>query len=247
MVKKILLMMVFAALLLAGAGGVLFMQYATIATPKQTTPKNPIVIELFTSQGCSSCPPADKIFGELAKKDNVITLGCHVSYWDSRHQKDTLAQDFCDVRQHGYIGMQGSQRIYTPQMVVNGRDLFVGSNQDEITLAMAKAQETKILPITITKNENSLNFMLPQAEEAGYRLWGFGFKKAHHKDIVIGENKGLTIDYTTPAITYSNLGPWDGSAKTESFEQPEGDIDGIVIFAQKDGYGEITAAGKLVF
>ncbi len=205
----------------------------------------PIIVELFTSQGCSSCPAADRILSELAKNENVITLGCHVSYWNHLQWKDTLSHDFCDVRQHGIQGLRGERKIYTPQMVINGEYVFVGSNAAKLSFALNKAQDTKLLHIKTEKEgANLIKITLPDADKGDYRLWGFGYKNKVTTNIGRGENSGRIIDYTSPVMSYHNLGPWDGTTNSLSFEKPDGDIDGIAIFAQKDAYGKIIAAGK---
>jgi hypothetical protein len=210
----------------------------------------PVIVELFTSQGCPACPPADKILAELSKDKNVIALGCHVTYMDRPQWKDTFSNQFCDIRQHGIQGLRKERRIYTPQMVVNGQYVFVGSNMAKLSFALDRAQQQSILPITRESTEDAsapdiIKIKMPPAEQGDYRLWGFGYKNSVTTDIKSGSNSGQKIDYIAPVITYSNLGPWDGTQNTLSFERPDGNIDGIVIFGQKDGYGKIVAAGKL--
>ncbi len=211
--------------------------------------KMPIVVELFTSQSCSSCPPADKILETLSENENIIILGCHVSYWDHLNWKDTLSQEFCDMRQHGYAGHRGTRRIYTPQMVVNGTKEFVGSHADKVKSALKAATALKI--IDVAYEDNLINFSLPEADKGSYRVWAYGYRKGLDQDIKSGENSGLSVSYVNAAVTYSNLGAWDGMAVSKSFERPEPQtdhpLDGIALFAQKDGYGEIIAAGRLEF
>lgn len=205
----------------------------------------PVVVELFTSQGCSSCPPADKVFEELTKQKNVIALSCHVSYWNHLNWKDTLSHDFCDMRQHGILGAHGTRNIYTPQMVVNGKHIFIGSRKNELTAALKAEKQSHILNIALKKSDQSIVLSLPETQSDNYNLWGFGYKNKVTTNIGRGENSGRTIDYTNAAMTYHNLGLWDGKGETRSFEAPREDIDGIVIFAQKGGYAEIIAAGDL--
>lgn len=212
----------------------------------------PIVIELFTSQSCASCPPADKIFAQLANHENVIALGCHVSYWDKLVWKDTLSHDFCDVRQHGYASMTSARRIYTPQMIVNGGTAFIGSRFDEINKALniAKKQNIEVIEIIPSEN-NSIQIVLPNLPKdpsGDYRLWLYGYKKQVTEKIGNGENSGLEMNYANAAVTYTNLGAWSGGAQTKvapliSLEEN----DGLIILAQAEGYGRITAAGKLDF
>lgn len=218
-----------------------------LAFPVHAQDQPPIVIELFTSQGCPSCPPADAILSELAENENFIVLGCHVSYWNQPQWKDKLSQDFCDVRQHGIQGFQGTRNIYTPQMVINGTDIFIGSKQAKIDAALDKAQDNPVSSIRLKRNGKIITFELPAAKEDAYRLWGFGYKNKVSAHIGGGENSGRVIDYTNPVMSYSNLGPWNGNPTTQRFELPNETIDGMVIFGQKDGYGAIVAAGKLKF
>lgn len=206
----------------------------------------PIVVELFTSQSCSSCPPADKILKTLVEHKNIIALGCHVSYWNHLHWKDTLSQDFCDMRQHGIQATRDQRKIYTPQMVVNGKYVFVGSNTSKLSFALNEATKNPLAIIDVKKEGNNLiNVTLPAMSEGDYRIWGFGYKNEITTSIGRGENGGRTITYTNPVTTYHNLGAWNGMAETRKFESENDEIDGIVIFAQSEGYAEIIATGKL--
>ncbi len=94
---------------------------------------NPVVVELFTSQGCSSCPPADAILGDLAGRDDVIALALHVDYWDYIGWKDTFADPSYTKRQRAYARVAGARNIYTPQMVVGGMDHLVGVRPMELS------------------------------------------------------------------------------------------------------------------
>lgn len=209
----------------------------------------PIVVELFTSQGCSSCPPADKILEILAQNKNVIALGCHVSYWDSDYSKDNFSQDFCDMRQHGYASLTPKPKIYTPQMIINGQEGFIGSRAYEVNTKIKSAQNHTIESITVNKNsDNNLIITLPNIGTKGnYRIWAYGYKGSQGVNIPRGENAGRMISYTNPVLTYNNLGPWDGFGKNITLEIPSQEINGIAILAQDNGYGKIIAAGKVDF
>ncbi len=208
------------------------------------------VVELFTSQSCSSCPPADKYLEELSAQDNVITMSCHVSYFNQNEWKDTLSHEFCDVRQHGYASLETPPKVYTPQMLVNGLNPFVGSHIDKAATALSRAKNQVVMPIEIQKNESLIRFMLPSVDfpvSGDFRIWMFGFKKSHTQDISAGENSGKQIHYVNAAITYTNLGGWKGDAISSIAPKPTEDVDGIIILAQAGGYGRIVAAGKLEF
>lgn len=212
------------------------------------TPTSPVVVELFTSQSCSSCPPADRILSKLTENDNVIALGFHVSYWNHLHWKDTFSREFSDLRQHGYTSIRGSNRVYTPQMVVNGVDEFVGSHASKVKAALKKAGQNPIKNINVTmNNDQQIILTLPMAAPDNYRLWAFGYQKAQNQDIKSGENSGKSVTYANPVISYTNLGAWDGNAAQNWFKKPNEEIDGIAIIAQSGGYGRIIAAGKYEF
>lgn len=209
-----------------------------------------IVVELFTSQSCSSCPPADKYFEEISAQENVIAMSCHVSYFNQGPWKDTLSHEFCDVRQHGYASLESPPRVYTPQILMNGLNPFIGSHKDKATAALARAKKQIVMPIEIEQEESLIRFMLPSVDfpvSGDFRLWMFGYKKSHEQDISAGENSGKQIHYVNAAITYTNLGPWKGDAISSIAPKPTDDVDGIIILAQAGGYGRIVAAGKLEF
>ena len=238
--------MLFILVLILAVGFFSHRLYARYETEIPQT-NTPIVVELFTSQGCSSCPPADRIFTTLAEQDNLIALSFHVTYWNHLNWKDTLSQEYFDIRQHGYAGIKNTKRIFTPQMVVNGTNDFIGSHGDKITAALKNAAQKPIKPITIKIQNTQIEFALPDASSAPYRLWAFGYKKKITQNIGRGENTGRTIDYANSVMSYTNLGAWDGTSAVHTFDKPDADIDGIAILAQTNGYGEIIAAGKLEF
>lgn len=213
---------------------------------------SPIIVELYTSRDCSSCPPADEIFSHLANNPNIIALSCPVSYWSQPwYGKDDLSQDFCDVRQHGYTKTLGTRSVYTPQMIVNGVTEFVGSHPDELDAALKTQKDHITGKITLSAKEGGIIRMeLPALHKDGYlsyRLWGFGYKKDWTENVKSGENKGKTIHYANIARTYHNMGSWMGDQAIFDLQKPDADVDGLIVFAQANGYGEIVAAGKIEF
>lgn len=197
--------------------------------------KPPIIVEMFTSKNCPACPPADNILEDLSNRDGIITLGCHVMYWDSPEKKDPFARDFCDVRQHGYGGQSGDKRIYTPQMIVNGGKAFIGSRLNEVDSALKKARENPILNIPITMQNETVQIQvpeLPQNTGKDYHLWAFFVNNAK----------------TDPAIIGVNIGKWKGTKLSHEISIPDDpQITGIVVIAQENAYGAVEAAGKLDF
>ena len=184
---------IFPLLILAGVflfwGKSLYARFDTNALELQTN--GPIVLELFTSQSCYSCPPADKILTEAAQNPDIITLGFHVTYWNHLHWKDTLSRAFSSTRQRSYANYQSSRRVYTPQMIINGKTEFVGSHINVLRKEAPKAQPVKLLDIV--KNENTLVLNLPDLPENDYTIWMFGTKSAHTENIPSGENRGKRI------------------------------------------------------
>src|SRR5712664_522005 len=119
------------------------------------------VVELFTSQGCSSCPPADQIIGELAKDPSVIALSLPIDYWDYLGWKDTLADSRFSARQKAYSHMRGEREVYTPQVVVNGSAHVIGSDRNGIESAISnteKAEGVMSVPVTMTQSGKQMTF-----------------------------------------------------------------------------------------
>lgn len=210
----------------------------------------PVVVELFTSQSCSSCPPADKLLQELSEKPGVIALACHVTYWDHLHWKDTLSQEFCTNRQRLYAQARGSLRNYTPQMVVSGHEEFVGSQRGTAYKAIKKAAENPAAEIGLEYDGAVLRVTLPALGEpdSAYDLWLFGTKKEVMQKIPSGENRGRTVTYVNSAVMQLVLPLWDGAGAERSINLPyTADADGLTVIAQETGYGPVVAAGTLSF
>ena len=203
----------------------------------------PIVVELFTSQSCSSCPPADRNLTDLSTNPNVIALGYHVTYWDHLHWKDTLGREFATDRQRKYASEAGLGRVYTPQMIVNGKDEFIGSRKNDIQRALDNTHAVE--PIAVAKAGNWLHFDLPNVGKADYKIWVAGIKKEHTEKIKSGENRGRTVTYSNTVIDLIDGGAWDGTSFEKILSvQANKNVDHYVIFAQENTYGQIIAAGK---
>jgi len=197
----------------------------------------PVVVELYTSQSCSSCPPADKVLGELARNDNVIALGCHVTYWNHLHWKDTLSNPECTTRQRQFNNDRHSNRIYTPQMVVNGEVEFVGSRGQKAASEVNQAQA--IVPIILQKNGSNIAASLSQDLASNdYVYEWIEFDDKFHQDIPSGENRGRSITYSNPvrSITYGN------DLRDYRYKNIG---DHVVLLIRVSKAGKIIAAGKL--
>jgi hypothetical protein len=177
--------------------------------------ERPVLVELFTSQGCSSCPPADALLGELARRDDVLALGFHVDYWDRLGWKDPYASAQATGRQRHYARLLDSATIYTPQMVVDGRTDVVGSERDAVLQAIATAQKAAIaVPVELAAQPDGLKVSIA-AEEAGPRratLWLVGFDRHHVTAVGAGENGGRTLAEWNIVRGLEPLGEWQGAA-----------------------------------
>jgi len=243
MVKVALTLLAFAALVVIGTQSL----HARLDPIDTESVQSPVVLELFTSQSCSSCPPADRILTETTKNPNVIALGFHVTYWDHLHWKDTLSREFATDRQRSYARFKNTGRVYTPQMIVNGGEEFTGSNAGKLNKSVQRAH--KIQPITITKNDDTLNITLPNSvTDQSQTLWLFGIKDKHTQKIPSGENRGREVSYVNSVLSEKALETWNGEATTIETTIPNNqDINGYIVLAQPGGHAPITAAGQVKF
>jgi hypothetical protein len=228
----------------------IFLTTLPLSTAKAQESDAPIVLELFTSQSCSSCPPADKILRHLANTHkNIIALSCNVTYWNHLHWKDTLSKQFCTDRQRQYVRSLKSRGPYTPQIVINGRHEMVGSREGSIkrTLA-AELKNNAVKPIDLNLSGNNLEITLPEiAGNDSYALLLITHGAEHHQAIPSGENRGRKVNYTNPVEKITSLGTWDGTKRTMNYDiSTLKTAHGYVVLAQKNGpTGNIAAAAQL--
>jgi hypothetical protein len=182
------------------------------------------VVEMFTSQGCSSCPPADAVLAELAAEPGVLALSWHVDYWDYLGWKDTLALPEATARQRAYAVQFQSRSVYTPQAVVNGAAGMVGSKEEEVRAALA-AIPFPALPVTLARHGGRLAVTLAAADLRGTDTVVELVYFAPASDVVIerGENAGHTMRYVNSVRGHSMLGVWKGEART--IEMPVTDME----------------------
>jgi hypothetical protein len=178
------------------------------------------VIELFTSQGCSSCPAADRLLGELAKDDSsLLTMSLPVDYWDYLGWKDTLALHGHSTRQRAYSVARGDREVYTPQAVINGVVHVLGSDKAAIERAIATTRRERApltLPVTLSVVDGTATVTVPDAE-SGPRdgeIWLCPVTAKVPVEIGRGENRGRTLTYTNVVRRWVKLGDWHGKAET---------------------------------
>src|SRR5665647_588591 len=168
------------------------------------------VVELFTSQGCSSCPPADKIIGELAKDPGIIALSMPIDYWDYLGWKDTLADSRFSARQKAYSQMRGDRDVYTPQVVVNGSAHVIGSDRPGIESAIGdtkKADGVMSVPVTLTQSGKQITVSVAASSKGPTtshgEVWICSVSKAIPISIGRGENRGRELTYYLSLIHIS--------------------------------------------
>jgi hypothetical protein len=227
------------------ACGVVLLGDAAVADPRA-------VVELFTSQGCSSCPAADKLLGELADDPSVIALSLPIDYWDYLGWKDTLADKRFTARQKAYSHMRGDREVYTPQVVINGKVHAVGSDRDGIERAIEQTvREVGVMsvPVSVTVTRGLLNVSVAAAPTASTvpargEIWLWSVARAIPIAIGRGENHGREVTYHNVVRNWLKVGDWSGKAASWSIPienvMREG-VDGAVVYVQ-DGDRERPGA-----
>lgn len=208
---------------------------------------SPVVVELFTSQGCSSCPPADAVLAELALRDDVIALAWHVDYWDYIGWKDIFAQPAYSERQKAYATFVGERVVYTPQMIIGGLNSVIGT--DTMTLMDNIAAHAAVQPavrLGLTRRADLLTISAQTVAEIDgpMTVQLIRYLPEQNVDIRSGENAGQSIRYVNVVTSWETLQTWDGAAPL-SIEMPLEGPNPAVVIVQKVGPGLIIAAARL--
>ena len=211
----------------------------------QTT-NAPVVVELYTSQGCSSCPPADAFLTKLAEMPGVIPLALHVDYWDYIGWKDSFAQADFTNRQKAYARAAGERMVYTPQMIVGGVDRVVGNEPDEVMAAIARAAAAQSgVKLNVSRQGNRIVITAdadpPLTNPVTVQL--VGYAPGATVNIEHGENAGMAVEYRNIVTSWRDLGEWSGQAPLEL--SAEAGEDPAVVIVQRKGPAEILAAATL--
>jgi len=189
------------------------------AAPALGGPK--AILELFTSQGCSSCPPADRLLGEYADRDDVLVLSFNVDYWDYLGWKDTLASRDNSDRQRAYAAARDDRDVYTPQIVVNGRGHIVGSDKKAIDAEIAKSTGLPV-PIELSETDDAVTVHVganPSAEKA--TLWLVLYQRQVSVPVERGENTGKTLTYSNVVRKLRPIAMWNGEAMNVDLPKSE--------------------------
>jgi hypothetical protein len=209
--------------------------------------KDMVVVELFTSQGCSSCPPADVLLGQLAQNPRLISLSLHVDYWDYLGWKDKFASPKFTARQKDYAHHARDKMVYTPQIVVQGRDRMVGNRATEVGAAIKNAlAKANPVHLTLGRNGNRLTIKAdPIIDARGpIRVQLVRYSPVEVVKIERGENAGETITYHNVVTSWQVIGKWDGKTPLAVETEVEGRAP-LAVILQADGPAEVLAAAKL--
>ena len=187
------------------------------------------VVELFTSQGCSSCPAADQLLGQLANDPTLVAMSLPIDYWDYLGWKDTLAKPAHTARQRAYAQVRGDRAVYTPQVVVNGEVHVQGSDKDGIEQAIVETRAqpgTLSLPVGLSVEGGRVKVSVPANADARStgEIWLCALTRSIPIAIGRGENSGRTVTYHNVVRRWVKLGEWNGAARTWSV--PVADLGG---------------------
>lgn len=214
----------------------------------------PVVVELFTSQGCSSCPPADKYLGELAKRPDLLALAFHVEYWNYIGWTDSYSKPWATERQRNYQAALKLRYVYTPEMVINGAAEGVGSEPTTIEPLIRAAEADRAPHPSLSLHWRDDGALLadigggksPANEPA--TLWLVGFDKMHTMSVTAGENEGKTAWDHHPVRSFRRLGSWAGWSEELIVPAEEaknlGDY-GAAVLLQQSGSGPILTAASI--
>lgn len=229
----------------------------SLSTLAQASDDRPAIVELFTSQGCSSCPPADSLMAELSRqRSDVIVLSLPVDIWDYNGWKDTLARPEFSQRQKQYSQSRGDHQVYTPQIVVDGQAHGVGSDRSQVLSLVEEMTPGRLaqgVPLQVAENNGMVVVELGETTNdlgRGASVWLMRVVKSRTVSIGRGENKGREVTYTNVVRSMVRMGHWTGAPARFEMPVPEAradDADGYVVVVQKswgDVLGPILAAGK---
>jgi hypothetical protein len=204
-------------------------------------PAQPVVVELFTSQGCSSCPPADAALALVADRGDVIALSFGVTYWDDLGWRDTFARPEFTDRQKTY-GRRLGHAPYTPEVVAGGRADSVGNSKGRIEALIAKARAPAAT--SISAKSDSATVTAGVAPRGGADVWLVRYDpRTVRVPVKAGENTGKTLPIRNVVRSLARLGTWDGSAATFHYPLARDGLDTVIIVQTRDG-GPILAAAR---
>lgn len=225
------------------AKGALAALCLTLATAADAE-TNPVVVELYTSQGCSSCPPADEYLRrELAEREDVIALAFHVDYWDYIGWKDIHANPAYTQRQHTYARAAGHRSVYTPQMIVNGKDHVVGAHPNKVEgFINAHSSKESAVDLTLERTGNKLKISAKADLTAPMQVHVIRYKDAEKVSIKHGENAGRVLTYANIVSEWDVVKDWNGKSDLSMSVRVKGEAPVVVLIQHENGGPIVTAA-----
>jgi hypothetical protein len=218
-----------------------------IATSPSAAQEQPVVVELFTSQGCSACPPADALLGRMSQDPSIVSISWHVDYWNDLGWKDTLSQADFTNRQKAYREALDVRFVYTPQIVINGSHETVGSKEHKVEALINKSRQPGLaVPLTYKARGGGVEVHIGAGAPKGpATIWLVSTKSSEDVDIGGGENSGRMLTYTNVAKGLRKLGAYTGQPQTVMI--PAGDMtrngaDGVALLVQEGDTGPIIGA-----
>lgn len=221
--------------------------WAFAAMPAMAQSKPGVLVELYTSQGCSSCPPADAYLAELVAQPGVIPLALHVDYWDYIGWADTFAIAKFTDRQRGYAHAAGRKMIFTPQMIIAGGESVEGNDPAAVEAAIARAQGAGSgvsLALTRVGDQVTIHAEANPPLTADSKVQLVRYREAAPVEIERGENAGKSITYHNIVTSWTLLGDWSGTAPLEVTAPVAGE-DRVVVVIQGAGFANVLAAAEL--
>lgn len=237
------------AALLAMTGILPTIGYSATVTP--TT--HPVVVELFTSQGCNSCPPADTLLGELSKQPDVIALAYHVDYWNDLGWRDVYSFPEAAERQRRYAHQLNAYSIFTPQMMINGQTSVVGSQRDAVLSAINTARASAAADVgidaAVASGTTGPRLVVSIAAKPGAHgnVILAGYLPAAATSVARGENGGRVLREYNIVRIFRTLGTWDGTARRYTFPIADlpADVGAVAFLLQSDDSGAMLGATSL--
>jgi hypothetical protein len=200
----------------------------------------PVVVELFTSQSCSSCPPADALLAELARRGDVIPLGFHISYWDGPGWRDPFSSQSSTDRQRAYARLFDLGQVYTPQMVVDGAREMVGSDRRQVFTAVRDARPETIAPVAFAADRRSVTIGAGDGQGSVLLV---RFAQSRTTKVTGGENARRTLQDANGVKALASLGSWSRSPLNFAIEPPAAG-EGIAVLVQASD-GRMLGAAAL--
>ncbi|MCE8009569.1 DUF1223 domain-containing protein [Aestuariivita sp.] len=223
------------------------LMWVCVAAPSSAQ-TNPVVVELFTSQGCSSCPPADKLMHDLAARDDVIALALHVDYWDYIGWKDQFASPAHTERQKAYAVAGQRRSVYTPQMIINGTDSVIGARAMELAKLIS---DHAALPaqahLAVQRAGDELIIRARMVAEAPHNMMVvqvLRYTPERSINITRGENAGHYMRYANVVHEMTIVADWDGKNPLE-LSMPVTGTDPVAVLVQNENHGAIVAAVRI--